>query len=166
MRLGRHLALVALAPLLLAACNSGYRRGTSTTYYAQPSSGYAQPSGGYAQPSGGAAQPSGSGYGQPSAGAGYGGGDGSTAAAPGTVQIRNHAYEPATITVRVGDNVRWTNYDTVEHTVTCPVIGGFDLRVPAGGTVSWTFREASDAAGFAYYCTIHPKMQGRVIVQR
>src|SRR5690348_16933901 len=33
-----------------------------------------------------------------------------------TVEIKNYAFSPATLTVNVGDTVTWTNKDTAPHT--------------------------------------------------
>ena len=83
-------------------------------------------------------------------------------AAGGTaVTIANLAFSPATVTIKVGDTVTWTNNDSVPHTVTGT---GWDLgQVAPGASVSHKF----DTAGsFDYHCTIHPSMApGKVTVQ-
>jgi len=68
---------------------------------------------------------------------------------------------PATINVKAGDSVTWTNNDRAPHTVTADN-GSFDRQVAAsGGTATVTF---STAGTFAYHCTIHPTMTGTVVV--
>lgn len=87
---------------------------------------------------------------------------GPQAVATDTVAIQNFAFSPATITVKVGTKVTWTNKDSAAHTVTGDTNDG-----PASGTLaqnasySFTF---SKAGTFKYACSIHPDMKGTVIV--
>lgn len=68
---------------------------------------------------------------------------------------------PATINVKAGDSVTWTNNDRAPHTVTADN-GSFDKQVAAsGGSATVTF---STAGTFAYHCNIHPNMTGAVVV--
>ncbi len=87
---------------------------------------------------------------------------GAVLAADGSVSIANFAFDPATVTVNVGDGVTWTNDDSTAHTATAGD-GAFDTgSIGAGQTATVTF----DTAGtFAYVCSIHPQMAGTVIVQ-
>lgn len=84
-------------------------------------------------------------------------------AAAGNVQqvtIQNFAFSPASITIKKGDTVNWTNQDGPTHTVTG---SGFDSgRLAPGKSYSFTF---SDAGSFSYQCNIHPSMKGTVVVQ-
>lgn len=84
------------------------------------------------------------------------GGSGSNA-----VEIKNTAFNPATITVKAGDKVTWTNNDGFAHTVTLD-----DNSVDSGNLKAGaTFDHAFAAAGtFAYRCTIHASMHGTVTV--
>jgi plastocyanin len=88
---------------------------------------------------------------------------GATPAAPGTtVDIKNFAFSPVTLTISNGQTVTWTNMDSVSHTVTSTT-GVFDSGpISPGQTFSYTF---NNAGTFEYSCTIHPTMQhGKVIV--
>jgi plastocyanin len=87
---------------------------------------------------------------------------GAVLAADGSVTIANFAFDPATVTVNVGDGVTWTNQDGTAHTATAGD-GSFDTaNIAAGGSATVTF----DTAGtFAYVCSIHPQMAGTVVVQ-
>jgi len=79
-----------------------------------------------------------------------------------SVTIENFAFSPSTITVSVGDIVTWTNMDATPHTVTADG-GSFDSgNMAEDDTFSHTFNEAGT---FGYTCTIHPYMQGTVIVE-
>jgi plastocyanin len=91
----------------------------------------------------------------------------SSAAAPGpavsanAVAIQGFAFSPASITVKVGTTVTWTNRDTDAHTVTANP-GPFKSKtLDTGGTFSYTF---TTAGTFDYLCTIHPFMTAKVVV--
>lgn len=85
--------------------------------------------------------------------------DGTTAAA--TVTMQNFAFAPASVTVKKGEAVSWTNSDTANHTVTM-IDGACDAgQVAKGVTVLLTF---NDAGTYAYHCTIHQSMTGTVEV--
>jgi plastocyanin len=78
------------------------------------------------------------------------------------VNIDNFSFGPAELTVPVGTTVTWTNRDDIPHTVvnTDKV---FKSRVlDTDEKFSFTF----DTAGtYPYFCSIHPKMTGKVVVQ-
>ncbi len=78
------------------------------------------------------------------------------------VGIADFAYGPATVTIRVGDTVTWTNRDPVEHTATA-TNGSFDtglLGTDASASIRFT-----RAGTYAYLCTPHPDMRGTVVVR-
>ncbi|QHC23702.1 cupredoxin domain-containing protein [Streptomyces sp. GS7] len=79
------------------------------------------------------------------------------------VAIKNFAFSPATLKVKVGTTVTWTNQDTDPHTVTSTGSGG-PLRSAAmatNATYSYTFTKPGT---YAYLCTIHPFMTATVEV--
>ncbi|WP_241834623.1 cupredoxin domain-containing protein [Pseudofrankia asymbiotica] len=79
-----------------------------------------------------------------------------------SVAIQNFAFSPATITVKVGTTVTWTNQDSDPHTVTSKDGGGLDSpTLDKGATYQYTFTKAGQ---YAYLCTIHPFMVGTVVV--
>jgi plastocyanin len=82
------------------------------------------------------------------------------------VTIRDFMYSPASITVKVGTTLRWTNNGPSAHTTTsdmgawdsgmldAPVSGGgYGGGGAAGGTFQFTFTQAGT---YGYHCTIHP----------
>ena len=74
--------------------------------------------------------------------------------------IDNFAFSPATLKVKVGQQVTWTNQQPgVTHTVTADG-GTFDHPMPSGATFSFTFARAGT---FAYHCKIHPSMHGTIV---
>ena len=88
-------------------------------------------------------------------------GAGTALAADRTVTISGFSFSPNTVTVNVGDTVTWTNQDASTHTATSS--GNFNTgNIPEGGSKSVTFNSAGT---FDYICTIHPTMQGTVVVR-
>ena len=87
---------------------------------------------------------------------------GSVLAAEESVTIENFAFDPADLTVSVGDTVTWSNKDTAAHTATGDG-GAFDTgTIASGAAKSVTF---SKAGTFTYHCRIHPAMTGRIVVR-
>ncbi len=77
------------------------------------------------------------------------------------------AFSPATLTIKVGTTVTWTNTTSAPHTVTSDDGTTFDSGIntplsPNGGTFSHTFTKAGT---YAYHCQIHPFMKATIIVQ-
>ncbi len=78
------------------------------------------------------------------------------------VKIDNFSFGPATLTVPVGTSVTWTNRDDIPHTVVS-TDGVFKSKVlDTDEKFAYTF---SKAGTYPYFCSIHPKMTGKVIVQ-
>ncbi|MGF6885579.1 amicyanin [Nocardia sp. GAS34] len=87
-----------------------------------------------------------------------------TASAPvrGTaVAIQNFAFAPATLSVKVGTTVTWTNRDEEPHTVSAQNGSFHSPGMGTGATYSFTFTHAGSVD---YVCTIHPFMHGTVVV--
>jgi plastocyanin len=87
------------------------------------------------------------------------------AAVPATdakeVAIQGFAFSPATIKVKKGTTVTWTNKDAVKHTVTADS-GKWGSNLLANGeTYSYKF---DNVGSFSYHCTPHPSMKGTVEV--
>lgn len=86
---------------------------------------------------------------------------GAAQAARHEVVIEGMAFKPATLAVKRGDVVTWTNKDVVPHTVTSA--GHFDSKqVDPGKHWSWTARGDGHVG---YVCTYHPGMAGTVEVE-
>jgi plastocyanin len=80
-----------------------------------------------------------------------------------TIDIRNFAYSPSSITVSVGTTVKWENKDSVLHTVTSDSGSELDSgNMATGQSFSHTFNTVGT---FAYHCAIHTGMKAQVIVQ-
>lgn len=79
-----------------------------------------------------------------------------------SVEIKDFAFGPKTLTVKKGTTVTWTNQDSVSHTATADN-GSFDTGLLAKGeSGSVTFDKVGT---FAYHCTPHPNMKATIIVQ-
>jgi len=78
-----------------------------------------------------------------------------------TIRIKNFAFDPARITMKVGSTARWVNQDSVPHRIL--FADGVDSAVLAPSQ-SWS-RKIDQAGTYDYTCTIHPAMQGTVIVE-
>lgn len=77
-----------------------------------------------------------------------------------SVSIENFAFAPATLTVKAGTTVVWTNNDTAAHDVK---IGDTKSPLLAKGE---TFDMTFDTKGtFDYICGVHPSMKGKIIVE-
>lgn len=78
------------------------------------------------------------------------------------VKIDNFSFGPKELRVPVGTTVTWTNRDDIPHTVVSND-GVFKSKVlDTDEKFSFTFRSAG---AYPYFCSIHPKMTGKVIVQ-
>ena len=87
----------------------------------------------------------------------------STAPATGaethSIPIAQYQYQPASMTVRVGDVVTWTNQDQAPHDVAA---GTFrSPMLSTGQSWSYTFTQPGT---FDYVCSIHPDMRARIVV--
>jgi plastocyanin len=78
------------------------------------------------------------------------------------VKIDNFVFGPQTITVPVGATVTWINKDDIPHT-TVSTDGVFKSKVmDTDEKFSYTFTKAGT---YSYFCSVHPKMTGKVVVQ-
>jgi plastocyanin len=79
------------------------------------------------------------------------------------VTIQNFSYNPATITVKKGTKVTWTNKDSTKHDVTPDTDGAFPKSELLGQNESYS--HTFDTAGtFSYHCSPHPYMKGTIVV--
>jgi plastocyanin len=79
------------------------------------------------------------------------------------VAIDNFAFAPQTITVPVGATVVWVNRDDEPHSVVGTALK--DLHSAALDT-NESYRFTFTSAGeYAYFCSLHPHMTAKVIVQ-
>ncbi|MGN9756602.1 plastocyanin/azurin family copper-binding protein [Streptomyces sp. SD31] len=89
---------------------------------------------------------------------------GRASAATYRVAMSGYAFSPATLTVTAGSTVTWTNQDTAPHdakTTSAPAAFHSPM-LNKGGSWSFTF---TTPGTYAYYCTVHPNMTARIVVQ-
>lgn len=84
-----------------------------------------------------------------------------TKSAAAEIKIDNFSFGPAALTVSVGTTVTWTNRDDIPHTVVSTEKVFKSKVLDTDEKFSYTFTKAGE---FPYFCSIHPKMTGKVIV--
>jgi plastocyanin len=96
-------------------------------------------------------------------GPGSGGGSSASAGAESkaSVPIRGFKFVPATIKLKAGGTITWTNHDSTAHTATAKD-GSFNTgTLNEGQSKTITFRKPGT---YAYVCAFHKFMQGTVVV--
>ena len=78
------------------------------------------------------------------------------------VVIENFSFEPATLTVKVGTTVTWVNRDDEPHTATANDKSFNSKTLDNGDRFSQEFKAPGT---YNYYCALHPKMTGKIIVK-
>jgi len=78
------------------------------------------------------------------------------------VKIDNFTFTPAELHVKVGTEVTWVNKDDIPHNVISED-KSFKSKV-MDTDEKFTFT-ASNPGTYTYFCGIHPKMKGRLVVE-
>jgi plastocyanin len=78
------------------------------------------------------------------------------------VKVDNFSFGPTTLNVAVGTTVTWTNRDDIPHTVVSTEKAFKSKVLDTDEKFSFTFTKAGT---YPYFCSIHPKMTGSVVVQ-
>ena len=78
------------------------------------------------------------------------------------VKIDNFAFNPVVITVKVGTQVTWINKDDIPHTVDSSEGKFKSAALDTDEKFEFKF---SDPGEYPFFCRMHPKMTGKVIVQ-
>src|SRR5690348_9222464 len=83
-------------------------------------------------------------------------------APPTEVRVDNFSFAPETLTVPVNSTVTWLNKDDVPHVIASN--DGFfkSKALDTDDKYSFTFTKAGT---YSYYCSVHPKMVGKIVVQ-
>jgi plastocyanin len=88
---------------------------------------------------------------------------GNLAAADATqVVVDNFSFTPAMAAVPVGTTVTWTNHDDIPHNVVSP---DQKFKSPVLDTDEMFSHTFAAAGTYKYYCSIHPRMTGQVVVR-
>jgi len=78
------------------------------------------------------------------------------------VKIDNFSFGPAAITIPAGTTVTWINRDDIPHTVVSTEKAFKSKVLDTDEKFSYTFTKSGE---YPYFCSIHPKMTGKVIVR-
>jgi plastocyanin len=78
------------------------------------------------------------------------------------VMIDNFVFSPVPLTVKVGTTVTWINHDDIPHTVDSTEGKFKSAALDTDQKFEFQFKEAGE---YPFYCRIHPKMTGKIIVQ-
>ena len=78
------------------------------------------------------------------------------------VVVDNFSFTPATAAVPIGTTVTWTNHDDIPHNVISPEQ---KFRSPVLDTDEMFSHKFEAAGTYNYYCSIHPRMTGQVVVR-
>ena len=81
---------------------------------------------------------------------------------PNQVEIENFSFVPATLTVKAGTKVTWVNRDDVPHTATDTEKRFNSKALDTDDQFAFTF---SEPGTYNYFCALHPKMTGQIIVK-
>lgn len=80
------------------------------------------------------------------------------------IEIKDFAFNPQTITVKPGEKITWINRDEEPHTV---VSVGKKFQKSSALDTDQEFSIIAGAPGtYEYFCSVHPKMTGTIIVQK
>jgi plastocyanin len=80
------------------------------------------------------------------------------------VTVDNFSFNPAKLTVPRGTKIVFTNRDDIPHTVTSALRPPSFKSAPldTGDSFSFVFDKPGT---FAYFCSLHPHMQGTIVVK-
>ena len=80
------------------------------------------------------------------------------------IEIKDFAFNPQTITVKSGEKVTWINRDEEPHTI---VSVGKQFKKSTALDTDQEFTITVGAPGtYEYFCSVHPKMTGIIIVEK
>jgi len=77
------------------------------------------------------------------------------------VKIDNFSFGPVLLTVALGTKVTWTNRDDIPHTIVADDKTFKSKALDTDETFSYTFDKAGT---YPYFCSLHPKMTGQIVV--
>jgi len=78
------------------------------------------------------------------------------------IEIKDFAFNPQTITVKSGEKITWINRDEEPHTV---VSVGKQFKKSSALDTDQAYTIVAGAPGtYSYFCSVHPKMTGTIVV--
>ena len=89
---------------------------------------------------------------------------GSSGAGESKIEIKDFAFNPQTITVKSGEKITWVNRDEEPHTI---VSVEKQFKKSSALDTDQEFTITAGAPGtYTYFCSVHPKMTGTIVVQK
>jgi plastocyanin len=91
-----------------------------------------------------------------------GGGASAMRSGPGTVRIDNFQFTPETVRIPAGGSITWSNADDVPH-----LIRSADNKFtpsPVLDTDQQYTTTFANAGSYPYFCALHPRMTGTIVV--
>jgi plastocyanin len=80
------------------------------------------------------------------------------------IEIKDFAFNPQKIMVKSGEKITWINHDEEPHTV---VSVGKKFQRSSGLDTDQEFTITAGAPGtYEYFCSVHPKMTGTIVVEK
>jgi len=80
------------------------------------------------------------------------------------IEIKDFAFNPQTITVKSGEKITWINRDEEPHTV---VSVEKQFKKSTALDTDQEFTVTAGAPGtYTYFCSVHPKMTGTIVVEK
>jgi len=80
------------------------------------------------------------------------------------IEIKDFAFNPQTLTVKSGEKITWINRDEEPHTV---VSVGKKFKKSTALDTDQEFTITAGAPGtYTYFCSVHPKMTGTIVVEK
>ena len=80
------------------------------------------------------------------------------------IEIKDFMFNPQKVTVKSGDKITWTNKDEEPHTV---VSVGKKFQKSSALDTDQEYSITAGAPGtYEYFCSVHPKMTGTIVVEK
>jgi len=87
-----------------------------------------------------------------------------TGASGNRIEIKDFAFNPQTITVKSGEKITWINRDEEPHTI---VSVEKQFKKSSALDTDQEFMITAGAPGtYTYFCSVHPKMTGTIVVEK
>jgi len=81
-----------------------------------------------------------------------------------TIEIKDFMFNPQTLTVKAGEKITWINRDDEPHTVVS--VGKKFAKSSALDTDQEFTITAGGPGTYEYFCSVHPKMTGTILVEK
>jgi plastocyanin len=81
--------------------------------------------------------------------------------APHAISLDNFGFAPERVAIPVGATMTWTNHDDVPHTIVSTAQAFKSPVLDTDEQFSYRFAERGT---YPYYCSLHPKMTGQIVV--